>query len=66
MAAAAEAEGISLSIEDLMENPTVRALAGRAPVECAATAGREDHRTGQFSLVSEADRRDMPEDIEDA
>jgi len=61
VAAAAGAEGIKLSIEDLMANPTPRDLAARAD-----TAQDGERRTEPFSLLCDEDRRAVPHDVEDA
>ncbi|MPQ96902.1 amino acid adenylation domain-containing protein [Modestobacter sp. I12A-02628] len=63
VASRAAAEGVPVAVVDLHRWPTIRALAAELSTRPAAEAAPA---TAPFGLIDDADRRLMPEDVEDA
>lgn len=59
-----EQQGYTFSIQDLFSHPTIRELA--PCLQRLETAAPRHQRTSAFSMVSDADRARLPQDVEDA
>ncbi|HEX8559632.1 MAG TPA: amino acid adenylation domain-containing protein, partial [Pyrinomonadaceae bacterium] len=62
--AAAQKRGLSLSLQDILRRQTIHELARE--IEARGGVGDERRQSRAFELISEEDRRKLPEDVEDA
>jgi amino acid adenylation domain-containing protein len=59
----AQKRGVTFSLQKLFQNPTIEGLARSIESSTQPTTSK---RTQPFSLISQADRAKLPEDVEDA